>query len=207
MDVLLRMQMLNIAFVMMVMHDDDNRNPCIVEQRLLWDTFTGRFGARREFTRSIRMKLESFNLLLSYIRNDLTVDEIQASRKGTPIIPELCLFCTIRYLAGASYLDIRFLTGISVSSIYRIISKTMWAIMICKEIKIKFPLTADECKEAALGFESVSTGGCISNCVSVIDGYLLAFGYTDTSKVGCTQCAILFLWTLSVPWCECTSCL
>jgi hypothetical protein len=166
--------MLNTIMMMGVLSCNQERNPGIVEQRLLWDTFTGKYGDRPDFVRSIRMKLESFNLLLSCIRNDLEVDELQASRRGTPILPELCLFCTIRYLAGASYLDIRFLTGISVASVYRIIWKTIKALVNCAELKLKFPSTQDELKAAAMGFESVSTGGCISNCVSVIDGYHLA---------------------------------
>jgi hypothetical protein len=94
------------------------RNESIIEQRLVWNNFIGKYGTRPDFERSIRMKLSSFTVLLSYIRQDLLVDDVQASKRGSPIIPELCLFCTIRYLSGGSYLDIRFMTGISVSSFY-----------------------------------------------------------------------------------------
>jgi hypothetical protein len=157
-----------------VSNQHDERNPSIIEQRLVWSNFVDKYGARPDFERSIRMKLSSFQLLLSYICQELLVDEAKASARGTPIIPELCLFCTIRYLSGGSYLDIRFLTGISVPSVYRVIWKTMMAIVNCPQLQIKFPSTAEELKQSALGFESVSTNGCITNCVTVIDGYHLA---------------------------------
>jgi hypothetical protein len=157
-----------------VSNQQAERNASIIEQRLVWNNFVGKYGKRADFERSIRMKLSSFKVILSYIYQDLLVDDLQASRRGSPIIPELCLFCTIRYLSGGSYLDIRFLTGISVPSVYRIMWKTMLAIVACPQLQIKFPTTEEELKESALGFESVSTGGCISNCVTVIDGYHLA---------------------------------
>jgi hypothetical protein len=101
------------------------------------------------------------------------VNVAQASRRGIPILPALCLFCTIRNLAGASYLDIRFLTGISVPSIYRIIWKTITALISCQVLP-SFPHTADQHKLASIGFESISTGAFITNCGSVIDGYHLS---------------------------------
>jgi hypothetical protein len=168
------MVFMSIVSTMYLIQHTDERNPSIMEQRLLWDSFTDKYGNRQDFTRAIRMKLESFNVLLSHIRDQIQVDEVQALRHSTPILPELCLFSTIRYLAGASYLDIRFATGISVPSIYRIIWKTMKALINCPELQVKFPSTEKELKDAALGFESVSTGGCISNCITVVDGYHLA---------------------------------
>ena len=73
------------------------------------------------------MELDSFFLLLSYIRNFLDVDENKAASRGGKIIPELCLYCTLRYLAGASYLDIVVFAGISIPSFYRIVRKTIRA--------------------------------------------------------------------------------
>jgi hypothetical protein len=66
--------------------------------------------------------------------------------------------------------------GISKTSFYRIIWKTMKAIAKCRDecIKISFPKTLEQCKEVAAGFRSVSTMGCIQECVAAVDGYLLA---------------------------------
>ena len=92
------------------------------------------------------MELDSFLLLLSYIRNFLEVDESKAASCGGKIIPELCLYCTLCYLAGASYLDIVVFAGISIPSFYRIVRKTTHAINSVDELEIKFPTTFEECK-------------------------------------------------------------
>ena len=119
------------------------------------------------------MPLASFEKLLSFIREDLEVNKDMAMLRGGPILPELALYATLRYLAGGSYSDIRFFTGISTSSLYRVIWKTIKSINRCKELAITFPQTIEEVKAAAKGFQSVSDQGCIWNCVSVLDGYHL----------------------------------
>ena len=52
------------------------------------------------------MDIESFYLLLSFVHDALQVDEAKAASRGGMIIPELCLYCMLCYLAGASYLDV-----------------------------------------------------------------------------------------------------
>ena len=84
------------------------------------------------------------------------------SLRGGAIIPELCLHaCSLRYLAGGSYSDIKFFTGMSVPSFYRVVWKCIDAINECDELAVKFPKTRVEVHEAARGFESISTQGCI----------------------------------------------
>jgi hypothetical protein len=55
-----------------------------------------------------RMDLQHFELLLSYLRESLQVDEIKAGNRSVAgaIIPELRLHCLVRWLAGGSYIDI-----------------------------------------------------------------------------------------------------
>ena len=55
-------------------------------------------------------------LLLSFLRNHIEVISSMASIRGGEILPELCLYCCLRYLAGGSYTDIMFFTGISAAS-------------------------------------------------------------------------------------------
>jgi hypothetical protein len=38
---------------------------------------------------------------------------------------------------------------------------------------IKFPTSVEEAEQSALGFQSISTQGCIWNCVAAVDGYHL----------------------------------
>ena len=127
------------------------------------------------------MSRASFDKLLQYpvIKEELAVNGKMANMRGGPIIPELCMYCTLRWLAGGSYLDICDISGVSTSSFYRVIWKTIVALNKCPELAIEFPKTLDDCQRAAAGFETISerdpsTGECaIKCCVGVVDGYLL----------------------------------
>jgi hypothetical protein len=95
----------------------------------MWANFVERHSRRNgTFTRRLQMEVGSFDKLLEIVREDLEVDQDMANLRGGPIIPELCLFCTIWWLAGGSYLDIVDITGISVSSFYRIVWTTCKAL-------------------------------------------------------------------------------
>lgn len=105
------------------------RSPTVFGQRLCWDNFATKFGHMPYFTRHIRMPLSSFNKLLAYVYDELSiVNTDQVNRRGGEIIPELSLYCCIRYLAGASYTDVFFGCGISKSAFYAAVWKTMKAI-------------------------------------------------------------------------------
>ena len=92
--------------------------------------------------------------------------------RGGKITPEIHLYATLRYLAGASYSDICLFCGISVASFYCIVWRTIHAIN--KSLKIEFPSTPQQCAETAKEFENISHRGVIKNCVGAVDGYLLA---------------------------------
>jgi len=151
----------------------EERLPSLFEQRLTWARIIEQHTSHFPFKRHLRMELESFNQLLSYIRHDLEVDQEQAARRGGAIVLELCLYITLRWLAGGSYSDIYMFVGISKSSFYRLLWKTINAINATNELTIRFPSTVDECRIAAAGFETISSSRAIQNCVSVVDGFLM----------------------------------
>ena len=90
---------------------------------------------------------------------------------GNFIIPELCDI-TLQYLAG-SYTDIFFLVGISQSSFFHLLWKTIKAINKCAELQITWPYTKEQQIECACGFTSISTNCALCECVAVLDGYHL----------------------------------
>ena len=150
-----------------------------LQQRCRWDRFVLLNHDRPMFRRHLRMTYGSFLVLLDKIRPNLPViDEKMGDLRGGVIIPELRLYSTIRYLAGASYTDICFFCRISSQSFYRILYETMDAIN--RSIEIKFPSSPEDCAAVAASFEDISYSGVISNCVGVLDGYLLAI--TTPSK-------------------------
>lgn len=170
MEMLLQLFLLTVGVLMLM---PESRNPSFFEQRLAWERYSERHSRRGTFKIRMRMKLSSFNKLLEWIYDSLLVSETHAKRRGGTIIPELCLYCTLRYLAGGSYLDICDIAGISKSSFYRVIWKTVTAIVKCPALAIRFPTTPEEIQAAIVGFASISTEQAIINCVGVVDGYLL----------------------------------
>jgi len=160
------------------------RQPAAWEQRLAWDACCDKHTRQGMFERRLRMKKPSFDKLLGYAKEDLMVDLRQACRRGGPIIPELCLHMTLRWLAGGSHLDICDIAGTSQASFYRVIWKTIVALVICPELAIKFPTTFQEIDKAVSGFASISTETAIKNCIGVIDGYLLRTRVPSKKEAG-----------------------
>jgi hypothetical protein len=160
-------------------HDDiddlprKRRNKSTFEQRRAWDEYVATNKHRPVFRRHLRMSYESFCILIEKIRPHLIIpDEKMGALRGGIIIPELKLYATIRYLAGAPYTDIAFFGGFSVTSFYAMLWQTIHAIN--KAIAVNFPSSPEDCAVLAADFERISYAGVISNCVGVLDGYLLA---------------------------------
>ena len=119
------------------------------------------------------MRRASFDKLLVLIRDQLEADQSQAARRGGAIMPEIRLYCTLRWLGGGSYQDICIFVGIHQASFYRIAWQTIFAIVNCPELRLRFPQTLEECAVAAENFATISRGRAITNCVGAIDGFLL----------------------------------
>ena len=150
------------------------RAPPLIQQRLQWESFQRKHSHRKDFKRHIRLpSIEAFNKLLGYVRRDLEVNEQMASLRGGAILPEIKLYSALRWLAGGSHSDIEYMVGISKASFYYCLWDTLEAINRAPELELHFPATVEECKDASRGFESVSDGGAIWHCVSVVDGYFL----------------------------------
>ena len=164
-------QMLSTAATILMSDDAEVRIQTPLVQRLKWTKFVLNYKNRPLFRRHLRMTYTSFSKLLDRIKVLIDVDDNTASKRGGKIIPEIHLYATIRYLAGASYSDICIFCGVSVPSFYCIVRRTIKAIN--NTLKIEFPSSEEECAVIAEGFERVSHSGVIKNCVGAIDGYLL----------------------------------
>jgi DDE superfamily endonuclease len=162
----------------------EERNASHYDQRLAWDDYCKFHVSQGTFDRRLRMSKESFDKLLGYIRDSLVVNETKAKVRGGSIVPELCLYCTIRWLAGGSYLDITDICGISKSSFYHVVWKTITAVCKADELQLKFPKTNEDIGQAKRGFASKSTDAIIDNCVGVVDGYLLRIIVPPKTEVG-----------------------
>jgi len=86
------------------------RGDFVVRQRLKWNQHVRRLECEGQFHRMYRMSVASFNNLLDLLRPWLQVNLKQscnASKGKQPIVAEIILHCTLRYLAGGSVHDIR----------------------------------------------------------------------------------------------------
>jgi len=151
----------------------DVRASAVYEQRRDWAALMQKYRDRKDFHRHLRTHPDSFDRLLSMIRESLVVNTAMANLRGGPILPEIKLCCAIRWLAGGSYSDIHMFVGITRPSFCRVVWQVIRAINNCTELNIIFPATQEDFDALADGFTSLSTGEAITNCVGVIDGYHL----------------------------------
>ncbi|KAE9023922.1 hypothetical protein PR003_g12211 [Phytophthora rubi] len=76
--------------------------------RLVWSEHVTILRLERRFGRYYRMNEAAFEQLVEMLRPRLVVDgRMSTVRTGeAPISPEVVLHCTLRWLAGGSYLDV-----------------------------------------------------------------------------------------------------
>ena len=174
------------------------------DQRLCWSTFVSNHGRQTELKRHLHLSLTSFEKLLTFIRPSLEVDTAMADLQGGVIIPEIALYCTLRYIAGGSYTDIFFFVRISKSSFYRVIWKTMYAIVRCENLQILWPNTKELAMQSAAGFSTISTNHVMTECVAVLDGYHIEIA---TPPKKSAECQVILFWSLPDIWHQHTSCM
>jgi DDE superfamily endonuclease len=162
-----------------------SRKACFVRTRLEWDLHVEQLHEEgpQSFARLYRMNYSSFMKLLDILRPALLTNE-KMSRVRTPfgpITPQIALHCTLRWLAGGSYLDIRLSAGISVASFFRIIWTCIDAILGADGLSFEFPKNPDD---AAGQFQRISSNEAIKGCVACIDGYLLEIQTPSANETG-----------------------
>lgn len=160
------------------------RNPSEFEQCSTWSACGSKHSRKSTFKIRLRMTESSFNKLLSCICEELVVNDLQANPRRGPITPELCWFCTLRWLAGGSHLDICDTAGVSKASFCRAVWKTICAPVRCNELKIEFPKSDVEVQCAMEGTTSVSFMAAINDCVGVVDGHLMRIMVPSRREVG-----------------------
>ena len=86
-----------------------SRRKSIFDQCLAWHVFASHHSICPEFHQHLCMSFLAFQKLVGLLNDSLLVDQEMASLHGGAIIPELCVYITLQYLAGGSYTDIFFL--------------------------------------------------------------------------------------------------
>jgi hypothetical protein len=76
------------------------------------------------------------------------------------------LHCTLKYLAGASYLDVIIHTGISWTLFYSSVYKGINAICRCQELQLKMPMSLSDMHYATNLFKELSLDGQLNGCIA-----------------------------------------
>ena len=107
------------------------------------------------------MSEDQFDALVDILKPHLAFDE-EGGKRSTlagPIPVELRVAATLRYLAGASYLDVFHILGIGISSFYECVAQVVGAVNAASELQPQFPQTLADCASLARGFEARSAYG------------------------------------------------
>ena len=146
------------------------RRGLIPRERLAWKRFIRPIVEDGSFRLPYRMSYRDFKDLYTMLRKHLEKhDGSGVGRNGT-VAGEWALAGTLRYLAGGSIYEVMDGAHIARSTAYANIQLGLGAILGCKRLRVKFPQTQQELKEAALGFRCRSSQDVIRNCVSAGDG-------------------------------------
>ena len=137
--------------------------------RMDWGRAEMLFLSDAEFRRIYRMSRASFNTLLQMIRPYLKKETTRLGEKVKPIIPELRLAITLRYLAGGNVNDLLRLYGVSLRSLYSCVWEAIDAIntVLGKVTDFSDPVTLQRLEQ---GFASKSSMQSIRGCIGAIDG-------------------------------------
>jgi hypothetical protein len=126
--------------------------------------------SRAEFTRAVRMSLETYANLLFLLKLDLTLDMRIASRSsGGRVDPEVRLALAIRMLSKSAHLYLMLFRGAS-SSIYNVFHRTIPSTI--KRIAMPgLPFQQNELQKLALSFSSSrQLPNPIYGCLAALDG-------------------------------------
>jgi hypothetical protein len=143
--------------------------------RCIWSEYVEELTHQNEFKVTFRMSLMSFNKLVELLRPALTIDELQscrASRGRKPVIPELVVAMSVRWLAGGQWPDIKKVYGISRSHFYFLRMKFIHAVMACPALEIRLPDSSDigALEKLSSEFEAHTSKPVFRGCVGVLDG-------------------------------------
>ena len=145
-------------------------------ERVNWATYVDRLHHTRSFEWKHRMPFDAFNELVEYLRPSVSVNEQRARAGGAgndPIYPEMVCAIGVRFLAGEAEPSLDDVFGLSFGNTHLVINKFLLAVNECESLAIRLPESAEELKQSADDWNSLSTaGGFFYGVIGAIDGWL-----------------------------------
>ncbi|CAB1110331.1 unnamed protein product [Ectocarpus sp. CCAP 1310/34] len=142
-------------------------------RRLVWEDHAADLNKRKLFRRMYRMEEPVFNKLAGLLEPILQRNDYYARKRyqGGAVPTKIRLAIGLRMMAGASYLDVAVLFGVSKETVFSILWQVVDAINSTAEVgPFFFPQSEDECTRQAAEWEEKSTGGAFQGVVAAGDG-------------------------------------
>ena len=117
------------------------------------------------FRRKYRMEQVDFDALVEALRPHIENSRCRGWKGRVP--KERMVALTLRWLAGASYLDVMDVHGISKATVYGVVDRVVSAINKSSVGRFDFE---NNLEARANSFRARSTMGILSNCVGAVDG-------------------------------------
>jgi hypothetical protein len=128
---------------------------------------------REQWIRTFRMELSHVMELFALIADDLYVDQRKAfNSSGSAIQPEVRLLMAIRWCAGASYLDLMIIFGVSKALFFQ----SLWRVFTClvNRQPVVLKLGEDACRQRSEGFLARQRQPVFKHAIGAVDGILVA---------------------------------
>ncbi|CAB1104477.1 unnamed protein product [Ectocarpus sp. CCAP 1310/34] len=156
-------------------HASANKTRAAIHEprRLVWEDHAADLKKRKLFRRMYRIEEPVFNKLAGLLEPILQRNDYYARkryRRGA-VPTKIRLAIGLRMMAGASYLDVAVLFGVSKETVFSILWQVVDAINSTAEVgPFFFPQSEDECTRQAAEWEEKSTGGAFQGVVAAGDG-------------------------------------
>jgi hypothetical protein len=124
------------------------------------------------FKRLYRLSKETFLKLVTLIYPRLVRKKSRGPGKASSMDPRVMLAITLRFLAGATCLNLAWPYCIALPTVYSVIDETLEVLDDSLQ-NIKFPYTEDECRAASEGFQRLRNSP-FYGVIGVIDGIAIA---------------------------------
>ena len=164
-----------IAIVVPIFCMHLHRKEPYYDQKVIWNEHVSKLNNKgpTKFFRAHRMHYSSFMKLCNYI--DPHVRKLSKYSPSTfgVITTEIALHCAIRWLAGASYIELCHHIGVSKTTFYHYTHRVIAAINTCKALDYKLPTEPHEVERAAADFAAISSHGVLQGCIGALDGLLV----------------------------------
>jgi hypothetical protein len=124
------------------------------------------------FKRLYRLGKQDFTSLVRLVEPELHRAQTRPHGVASSVSPDVILAVTLRYLAGANVLDLRWPYGLADSTVYAVIDERLDALNILLN-NIKFAESATDCENEAAAFQALRVSP-MPGFIAAVDGIAIA---------------------------------